>query len=110
MELTKNYYRISEVSEILGIPATTLRFWEKEFPQLKPTRNQGKHRYYTPEDVEFLRMVNFLVRDRGMRISAAKEQLRVNSTLISKKVEIISKLEDVSAELKHILASLEKRR
>lgn len=110
MDLTKSYYRISEVSEFLNVPVTTLRYWEKEFPDLKPTRNVGGQRYYTPQDVEFLRMVCFLVRDRGMKLSAAREQLETNRTLLSKKMEIISRLEDVSSELKEILAALEKRK
>ena len=44
-DLTKNYYKIGEVAEILGIPASTLRFWEKEFTIIKPKRNSKNTRF-----------------------------------------------------------------
>ncbi|MDE7145724.1 MAG: MerR family transcriptional regulator, partial [Duncaniella sp.] len=63
----KKYYKIREVAEMLGIPASTLRFWEKQFTIIKPHRNEKVTRFYTPKDVETIRMVHFLVKEKGLR-------------------------------------------
>ena len=76
--LEKNYYRIREVAEILGIPVTTLRFWEKQFTIIKPRRTTSGQRLYTPADIDKVAMICYLVRDKGMRLDAAEEQLRSN--------------------------------
>ena len=52
------------MAEILGIPASTLRFWEKEFTIIKPKRNSKNTRFYTPEDVETIKMVYYLVKEK----------------------------------------------
>ena len=110
-ELSKVYYRIAEVSEFVGVPQSTLRYWEKEFPrEVKPMRNSGNIRYYTPEQVETLKLIKFLVHTRGMKGEAARKELRGNSKNVSRRVEIIEKLQEVRAELKNILGALEKRR
>ena len=55
--LAKKYYKISEVAEIIGLPASTLRFWEKNFTIIKPKRNNHGTRFYTPADIEKIRHV-----------------------------------------------------
>ena len=50
--LNKKYYKISEVAELLGLPASTLRFWEKQFTVIRPKRNNHGTRFYTPADIE----------------------------------------------------------
>ncbi len=50
--LSKKYYKISEVAELLGLPASTLRFWEKQFTVIRPKRNNHGTRFYTPADIE----------------------------------------------------------
>ena len=56
----KLYYSIGEVADMFGVNTSLLRFWEKEFPQVKPVRNAGGSRFYTPANVETLRMIYFL--------------------------------------------------
>ena len=51
-KLEKKYYKIREVAEMLGLPPSTLRFWESKFTIIKPKRNNGGTRFYTPSDVE----------------------------------------------------------
>lgn len=67
-DLDKKFYKIGEVADILEIPQSTLRFWEKKFTLIKPRRNAGGTRFYTPDDVEKIRMIYFLVRDKGLRL------------------------------------------
>ena len=106
----KKYYKIGEVSEMLGLPVSTLRFWETQFPSVCPKRNAGGTRYYTSQDIEAVRIVSFLVRDRGLRIEAAQEELRINREGISRKAEAIAGLTAVRDRLQELLDSLHKLR
>ena len=67
---------ISEVSEILGIPAHVLRFWESKFTQIKPVKRGGGRRYYRPEDVGLIRYIQHLLHEQGMTIKGAQKVLR----------------------------------
>lgn len=91
---------------MLGVPQSTLRFWEKEFTSLNPRRSANNVRYYTPADIETLRIINFLVRDKGLKIDAAKEQLRTNKTNVTKRLKAIERLEKVKTELQSMLDAL----
>lgn len=109
MDLTKSYYKISEVSELLGISQPTLRYWEKEFPECAPMRTPTGRRCYTAENVRTLEIIRFLLKEKGMRTEAAKEQLRHNRRNISRRQELIDELKGLRTELKSLLTALEKR-
>ena len=109
-DLTKKYYKIKDAAELIGVSQTTLRFWESEFPEVQSYRSPKNLRYYTPDDIETLRLIYYLVKIRGLKIEAAKEQLRINRANISKRMDIIEKLQDVRDELELMLKALEKRR
>ena len=104
--LDKKYYKIREVAEILGIPASTLRFWESRFTIIKPRRNGKGIRLYTPSDIEHLRMVTYLVKDRGLHLEAAEEQICNNRSGVSKKAEAVERLRNVRAELQRMLDAM----
>ena len=72
----KLYFRIGEVSELAGLPAYVLRFWETEFPQFKPTKSSTGQRMYRRRDVENLLMVKKLLYEEGYTISGARERLK----------------------------------
>ncbi len=109
-ELTKKYYKIRDAAEILNVSEATLRYWEREFPEVKPMRSTSNQRYYTPDDIEVLRIIYYLVKVRGLKIEAAKEQMRLNKTNITKRMDIITKLTDVREELEEMLKALTKRK
>lgn len=109
-ELTKKYYKIKDVSEMLGVPQSTLRFWEKEFPQVKPVRSPKNIRYYRPEDIRTLEIISFLLKTRGLHLDAAKEQMRVNSKNISRRLDTIERLTDIRSRLETLRKSLLVRR
>lgn len=109
-ELSKEYYKIQEVANIIGVPASTIRFWETLFEEIQPVRSIGNVRYYTPEIIRKIRMIYFLVKVKGMRIESAKEQLRTNRHNISRRLDAIEGLEEIRDELKSILQSMGKRR
>ncbi|MEO1920246.1 MAG: MerR family transcriptional regulator [Paracoccaceae bacterium] len=67
---------ISEVSDVLGIPAHVLRFWESKFVQIKPVKRGGGRRYYRPDDVSLIRAIQNLLHEQGMTIKGAQRILR----------------------------------
>mgnify|MGYP003528362491 CR=1 FL=1 len=75
MTPTKSYYKIGEVSEMLDVSVSTLRFWEDTFEQLEPFRTPGGTRKYRPEDVEMCRQIKHLLRDKGLSLEYAKKEL-----------------------------------
>ena len=106
-ELDKKYYKISEVSEMLGIPQSTLRYWETQFTILKPKRTGKGTRTYSPNDIEKIKMVKYLVHDRGMKLDKAQEQIRHNHSNITKRYEAVKRLEHMRTELLKLLAALD---
>lgn len=107
--LDKQYYKIREVAELLEVPASTLRFWESCFPEVKPKRNSHGIRQYTPRDIEMLRLVRYLVKDKGLKIEAAVEQIRHNKSNVSRRFEVIERLEVVRDRLGDLLLALNTR-
>lgn len=108
-EFDKKFYKIRDVSELLDVPASTLRYWESEFPEIAPHRSKTNQRYYRPEDITILRMIHYLVKVKGLRIDAAKEEMRANRKNVSKRLEIIDVLTKTRDELQEILKGLNKR-
>ena len=98
-DLNKKFYKISDVAAILGIPATTLRYWEKEFTIIKPRRNAKNIRFYTPADIETIRKVYYLVKEKGLKLDAAQEQIRRNRANVDKRFEVIERLKGIKQEL-----------
>ncbi|MFT5337660.1 MAG: DNA-binding transcriptional MerR regulator [Sphingobacteriales bacterium] len=94
------FYSIKEVSEHFDLNQSTLRFWEKEFPQLHPKKNTSGRRKYTPEDVQIIGKIIYLVRKRGYTLSGAKDLLdkRVDNE-DHQRLEVAQKLEEIRAFL-----------
>lgn len=72
----KRYFAIGEVSELCGIKPHVLRYWEQEFPQLKPIKRRGNRRYYQFDDVEMVRRIRSLLYEQGFTIGGARQRLR----------------------------------
>lgn len=109
-EFDKKYYRIRDVADFIGVPETTIRYWEKEFPEISPRRISRGIRLYTPEDIETLRIIHYLLKVRGLKIGAAKIQMQLNRDNISKKIKVLDDLLDVRSELETMLKTLGKRK
>lgn len=105
-KLDKMYYRIGDVAEVLGVPASTLRFWEKEFTIIKPKRNAKNVRLYTPKDIETIKMIYYLVKDKGLKLNAAQDEIRRNRDGVDKRFEVVEKLRHVKAELQGLQKAL----
>lgn len=71
----KRYFTIGEVSELCGVKPHVLRYWEQEFPQLKPLKRRGNRRYYQRHDVIMIRQIRTLLYDEGFTIGGARQRL-----------------------------------
>ena len=72
----KRYFTIGEVSELCGVKAYVLRYWEQEFTQLKPMKRRGNRRYYQHHEVLLIRRIRDLLYDQGFTISGARNKLQ----------------------------------
>ncbi len=99
----KLYYSISEVASMMNVTETLLRYWEKEFPNIKPNKIGRGIRQYTKADIEQVKMVYHLVKERGMTLQGARDMLKRNKGgEIDRNVDVIERLKNIRAELQDI--------
>jgi DNA-binding transcriptional MerR regulator len=101
----KLYFRIGEVATLCRLPAYVLRFWETEFPQLKPVKSSTGQRMYRRRDVENVLRIKQLLYERGFTITGARQQLR-SETKVDKTQTTIPFPARSAAELQHIRQGL----
>jgi DNA-binding transcriptional MerR regulator len=105
---TKLYYSIKEVAQLIGVSESTLRYWETEFPSIRPrTVSSTKVRQYTEKDVEQLRVIYSLLKVRGFKIAAARKYMRENRQSVDKSSAVLETLAGVRAELKALRDQLD---
>ena len=108
MALNKNkdlkmFYSISEVAQMFNVTETLLRYWEKEFPNIKPQKGGRGIRQYTKDDIEQIRLVHHLVKERGLTLQGARDMLKRNRKGdVNRQIEVIDKLKAIKAELQEI--------
>lgn len=100
------YYSISEVAEMLNVNMSNLRFWEKEFKELKPRRNEKGTRSYTPEDIQIIKQIIYLVNEQKLTLDGAKRRLGQKKDVIAKQQELVERLKKIKAELQGISRAL----
>ncbi len=98
----KRYYGIGEVAKAFGVNTSLIRFWEKEFDVINPKKNAKGNRKFTPEDINNLKFIYHLVKERGFTLEGAKTHLREEKKKSLDNFEIISKLEAVKNQLTKI--------
>lgn len=103
----KLYYSIKEVAQMFDVRESTLRYWEQEFPRLKPKTVGQSVRQYTEKDIEKIRVIYNLVKVRGFKISAAREMMYRNRAGVDKSSEILDTLISVRDELREIKRQLD---
>ncbi|MDQ1095506.1 DNA-binding transcriptional MerR regulator [Chryseobacterium sp. SORGH_AS909] len=101
----KLYYSIGEVAKAFDVNTSLIRYWEQEFPIIKPKKNKKGNRYFTPEDIKNLQIIYHLVKEKGYTLDGAKIALTTNSR-ISETITLIDRLEFVKAELLKLKESL----
>jgi len=98
-EINKMYYTMGEVAILFDVNQSLLRFYEKEFDVLQPKKNKKGNRYFTPEDIENLKIIFHLIREKGYTLNGAKEYLKNNATGTRDDQKIISALENIKSFL-----------
>jgi len=86
---------MGEVASLFEVNASLIRYWEKEFDILKPQKNKKGNRLFTRQDLNNLRIIYHLVKEKGYTLQGAKEQLVQNKEEVSKQVEIIDSLNQI---------------
>jgi len=103
----KLYYSINEVAQLFNVNASLLRFWEKEFTVIKPRKNAKGTRFYTKEDIENIRLIYFLVKEKGMTLDGARKKIKENKKGSMKNLEIVTLLNDIKKQLQEIKNELD---
>ncbi len=103
----KLYYSISEVAKMFGVRESTLRFWEKEFESICPKTNAKGVRFYKQEDIEAVRLIHYLVKERGLTLAGARQKLKDNKDNTIKQEEIVHKLKLIKEELLSLKAAFD---
>jgi DNA-binding transcriptional MerR regulator len=98
-EIQKLYYSIGEVAEIFTVAPSLIRFWESEFDIIKPKKNRKGNRQFTKEDIDNVRTIYHLVKEKGFTLQGAKEMLRNDSQAVKDKMEMLDSLRSVRSFL-----------
>jgi DNA-binding transcriptional MerR regulator len=101
-EIEKLYYTIGEVSEMLGLNASQIRYWETEFTSLKPKKDRKGNRLFTKEDIETIKLIYHLVKEKGFTIEGAKSKLKNGGDDVVKKMRVIESLKKIRGFLEEM--------
>ena len=93
--IEKLYYSIGEVADMFEVNVSLLRFWEKEFDILKPKKNKKGNRMFTVKDIDNLKIIYHLVKERGYTLEGAKKKLKENKEDTINNIEIVNRLKDI---------------
>ena len=103
----KMYYSIGEVAKMFDVNESLLRYWEKEFPIISPKKAGGNVRQYRKEDIENIRLVYHLVKEKGMTLQGAKQRLKANKEKTVQTAEVVDRLKQIREELVKLRKSLD---
>lgn len=93
--IEKLYYSIGEVADIFEVNVSLIRFWEKEFDILKPKKNKKGNRMFKTKDLDNLKIIYHLVKERGYTLEGAKKKLKENKEDTINNFEIVNRLKDI---------------
>jgi DNA-binding transcriptional MerR regulator len=94
-DINKMYYTMGEVTAMFGVNHSLIRYYEKEFDILQPKKNKKGNRYFTEEDIENLKIIFHLIRDKGYTLQGAKDHLKSNINETKSQQSVLSSLENL---------------
>ncbi|MCZ2356899.1 MAG: MerR family transcriptional regulator [Bacteroidia bacterium] len=100
--IEKQYYSIAEVAEMFSESPTVLRFWEKEFTELRPRKGSHGNRMYSHKDIEYVKIIHYLVRQKKYTLSGARDKLATGILEINRTLLLREKLEKIRGSLLEI--------
>jgi DNA-binding transcriptional MerR regulator len=101
-KIEKIFFTISEVSALLGVKPSLIRFWDKEFSVVKLRKNQKGNRIFTKDDIQQLRVIYHLVKEKGMTLKGAEHLLMKNREGTTRTAEVIERLLDIKQQIADI--------
>ncbi len=102
----KRYHSIGEVAEAFGVNTSLIRFWEKEFSQIKPKKNKNGVRYFSKKDIDAVSLIYHLVKERGFTLEGAKEHLKNHPKKNDQNLDLLQKLQKIKATLEELKSNL----
>lgn len=102
------FYNIQEVADHFALNVSTLRFWEKEFDNIRPKKTAGGSRQFTREDIQQVEIIFHLLREKGMTIDGARQSLKTRKDAEEKRVETLHRLREMKKELELLKSEFEK--
>ena len=104
--MEKLFYSISEVATMFDVNQSNLRFWEKEFKQLKPRRNDKGTRFYSSDDIQVIKQIIYLVNEQKLTLDGARRRLTQRKDVVAKQQEVVERLKSIRKELLGISGAL----
>jgi DNA-binding transcriptional MerR regulator len=98
-KIEKIFFTIGEVAEMIGENTSLIRYWENQFDALKPQKNKKGNRLFTKDDIETVKLIHHLVKERGLTLKGAKQKLKDNREETINNFEIVKRLQSVREEL-----------
>lgn len=105
----KLYYSIGEVENILGETNAIIRYWIDSFKHIKPHRSAGGTRQFTQEDIDNLKIIQHLIRNKGLTVSGAKKELKRKHTELEIRQKTINKLQGVLEKLERLRTTIQEQ-
>ena len=103
----KLFYSMGEVAEMFDVNASLIRHWESQFSVIRPKRNKKGNRLFSPQDVENLKLIYHLVKERGMTLPGARQRMKDNKEATLRNFEIVERLKSIREELIGMKESLD---
>lgn len=104
--IEKSYFTIGEVADMFNVSTSLVRFWEQEFDILQPKKNKKGNRLFTRKDLDNLKIIYHLVKERGYTLKGAKEKLKSQETTVSKELQVIESLQRLKSFLIELKADV----
>ncbi len=104
--IEKSYFTIGEVADMFGVSTSLVRFWEQEFDILQPKKNKKGNRLFTRKDLDNLKIIYHLVKERGYTLKGAKEKLKTQSGEMGKDMQIMESLQRLRSFLLELKADV----
>lgn len=106
MAVKKLYYSMGEVAEMFDVNRSLIRHWESKFDCLRPHKNQKGNRMFTPADIEKLKQIYHLVKEKGMTLEGARKAMRGSSNVLSRDTELLERLQRIRSALVEVREEL----
>ena len=106
LEVKKLYYSIGEVADMLGVSQSLLRFWEKEFDNIKPRKNKKGDRLYTDKEIDKLKVIYHYVKEKGYTLTGARKAIQINRPEKNNQMEVIVALKNMKETIIRIRDNL----